>query len=351
MILGSWLLVLSACNTRKKHTYFVIKDKNNREVFRLDDTLDLQLTGSGHSEVPDSVQWFLGDSLLAVNKQELRLEARSLGLGVKKLSIKAWKDDRDFLNKMDPVILSDTAPERYGHTVVRTYPHDTSAYTQGLFFSAGRLYEGTGRTGESVLRMTGLQGNVLKKIPLPDDIFGEGISELGDKIYQLTYRSNKGFIYRKTNLEKIAEFTYPEAFEGWGLTTDGRYLIASDGSNRLRFLDPEQDMKVVRTVEVFDDKEAIKHLNELEYVNGVLYANVYTKDYILGIDPESGKVLRRIDFSGLYPEEEYYKGFDKYNYVLNGIAYNPENDHFYITGKKWAKLFEVALVPEDSAAK
>lgn len=338
----------NSCQTGSGRTWFVIKDSENRSVFNLGDTLHLKITGSKAGSSADSVEWRVtGDrakNLPATSPGEsglqLDLPARELGLGAAKIKALVWREGKRYQTESEVVILSDTEPAALSYEIVNTYPHDTSAYTQGLFYTGGKLYESTGRKGESTLRITSVNGKVLKQTSLAAEVFGEGACMLDGRIYQLTWKGKKGFIYN-TRLERTGAFPYPGAFDGWGLTTDGRYLILSDGSHLIRFLDPRDSMKVVRTIEVFDNKGAVKLLNELEYVRGTLYANVYTKDYIVGIDPVSGKVMSKINLSGLLPEKEHYEGFDEYNYVLNGIAHHPGTGNFYLTGKKWPLLFEV----------
>lgn len=349
LCLLSALIAGSACQTQNGHTYFVIKDRKNRNIFHLNDTLHLELTGARAGRQADSAEWMI-DGRTVKNGLQLTLPASELGLGSTKVESVVWQDEKQYETTAEMVVLSDTEPSRYTYRVMAVYGHDTSAYTQGLCYSGGQLYEGTGRKGRSVLRITGVNGEVRREVRLPDNIFGEGVCLLDDRIYQLSWKGEKGFIYKKSTLEKIGEFPYPGPFDGWGLTTDGRYLMMSDGTHRIHFLDPRDSMKIVRTIEVFDNQNAVKLLNELEYVDGLIYANVYTKDYIVGIDPESGKVLRQIDLAGLLPENDHYPGFDKYNYVLNGIAYEPGSGHFYITGKKWPKLFEVTFVAQDTVA-
>lgn len=332
----------NSCQTGSGRTWFVIKDSGNRTVFHLGDTLHLEIAGSKPGRSADSVGWFVSGNSRNTSGPQLELPARELGLGVTKIHAEVWQEGKKYQAALEAVVLSDITPAAVSWEIVNTYPHDTSAYTQGLFYAGGTLYESTGRKGESTLRVTAVDGKVRKQVALDGDVFGEGACLLDGSIYQLTWKGKKGFIYN-TRLERTGEFPYPEAFDGWGLTTDGRYLILSDGTHLVRFLDPRDSMKVVRTIAVFDDKGAVKLLNELEYVDGVLYANVYTKNYILGIDPESGKVLSKVDLTGLLPEKKHYEGFDKYNYVLNGIAHDPRTGHFYLTGKKWPLLFEVRL--------
>ena len=225
------------------------------------------------------------------------------------------------------------------YEIINTYPHDIGAFTQGLVYEDGIFYEGTGQYGESSLRKVYVQtGNVLKILELSDEYFGEGVAVFEDKIIQLTYHSNVGFVYKKESFELLKKFTYPT--EGWGLTHNGKNLIRSDGSSILYFLDP-QTYKPIRTLEVHDKGKPLKWLNELEYIDGEIYANVWLTDNIVRINPSTGRVTAWIDMSGLLTDDEL-SGTD----VLNGIAYNPESKNLYITGKYWPKLFEIKLVPK-----
>ncbi len=223
------------------------------------------------------------------------------------------------------------------YDVVKVWPHDRTAFTQGLVYFDGSLIEGTGLYGHSTLRKVVLEtGFVRQEVKLPDQYFGEGIAVLGGKIYQLTWQSHKGFIYDLKSLRLEGEFPFDG--EGWGLTTDGRYLIMSDGTNRLRFLDPNT-FTVKRTIEVFAHGQPVRMLNALEYVQGQIYANVWQTKFVLQIDPGTGKVLGSIDFVGLLPQSDYEQGTD----VMNGIAYDARDDRLFVTGKDWPKLFEIKL--------
>ncbi len=227
------------------------------------------------------------------------------------------------------------------YEIVAVYPHDTAAYTQGLLWHDGYLYEGTGRSGTSSLRKVNPQtGEVVQQVPLPSEYFGEGIALLGDRIFQLTWRSKRGFIYDAASFERVGEFRYDT--EGWGLTSDGTHLIMSDGSANLFFLD-SRSQEVVRTVRVHEDGDDIDDLNELEYIGNLVYANVWHSDIVFKIDPGSGAVVGHIDFSDLLAGERPRSS----EAVLNGIAYNPDNGHLYVTGKLWPKLFEIRLTSGD----
>lgn len=225
------------------------------------------------------------------------------------------------------------------YEVVNTYPHDPTAFTQGLIYHAGYLYESTGLYGESSLRKVELEtGEVLQRVELPANTFGEGLALWEDRLFQLTWQEGIGFIYALTDFAFLGQFTYPT--EGWGLTHDGHQLIMSDGSHRLYFLNPET-LQIVGDVEVYNQGQPVERLNELEYINGEVFANVWLTDKIVRIDPASGEAVGWIDLQGILPEDLITPSTD----VLNGIAYDPEENRLFVTGKNWPLLFEIRLVP------
>ena len=231
------------------------------------------------------------------------------------------------------------APARFSFTVVHTYPHDPNAYTQGLIYRDGVLYESTGLNGKSSLRKVALEtGEVLQFKPVDAQYFAEGLTDWKGQLLQLTWQSQIGFVY---DLKTFAlDRTFSFTGEGWGLTHDGTRLILSDGSDRLRFLDPAT-MKEVGAVRVRDGNEPVLALNELEFVRGAVLANVWHTDRIARIDPATGLVTAWIDLHGLLPQVYQLQG----EAVLNGIAYDAAQDRLFVTGKLWAKLFEVRLKP------
>ncbi len=231
----------------------------------------------------------------------------------------------------------------YSYEVVNAYAHDTGAFTQGLVFDSGFLFEGTGRYGESSLRKVDLKtGKVLQKIELPSQYFGEGIADYGDRIIQLTWQTGVGFVYEKDTFKMISQFYYPG--EGWGITYDGSRLIISDGTSTMRFLDPLTFNTVAR-IQVSDKGTLISGLNELEFVRGQVYANVWQTDKIAIIEPQSGRVTGWLDLTGIIKTRQP-SGTAA---VLNGIAYDPENDRLFVTGKLWPWLFEIKLIENRSA--
>lgn len=231
-------------------------------------------------------------------------------------------------------ITSSTVPV-YGYNIIQAYPHDSNAFTQGLVYDNGFLYEGTGLYGQSSLRKVELlTGKALQIHELPARYFGEGITVYKDRIIQLTWQSNIGFVYDKNTFKLLRTFSYP--FEGWGITDDGKQLIISDGTSILRFFDPETFTET-GNIEVRDDKGPVARLNELEYVKGEIYANVWQTDYIVSISPDTGKVTGRIDLAGILASVPLSRPVD----VLNGIAYDAKDERLFVTGKLWPTIFQI----------
>ena len=224
------------------------------------------------------------------------------------------------------------------YEVVKVFPHDPASFTQGLIFLDGMLYESSGLYGESSLRRVDLETGEVQRITLlPDEVFGEGLTIWDETLVQLTWREGIGYVYNREDFSLLTQFNYQT--EGWGLTQDGESLIMSDGSATLFFLDPET-YAVLSTIEVLDEGAPVTMLNELEYVRGEIFANIWQTDTIVRIDPQTGAVKGWIDLSGLLPEEERTPATN----VLNGIAYDPATDRLFVTGKLWPKLYEIRLV-------
>ncbi len=220
--------------------------------------------------------------------------------------------------------------------LVRTYPHDPHAFTQGLEYYRGYLYESTGIAGQSTLRKVVLEsGQVIQKVSVPPEYFGEGLTIFHDKIYQLTWLSKKGFIYDLRTFRQVGEFPYDS--EGWGLTHDDKSLIMSDGTNKIRYIDPVS-FAVTRTIELYAEGQGVVNLNELEYVKGEILANIWHSTRIARVDPRSAQVVAWIDLSSIVAKEPH-----REEEVLNGIAYVKSADRLFVTGKNWSKLFEIKL--------
>ena len=231
----------------------------------------------------------------------------------------------------------DNLPELYNLDVVAEYPHDVNSYTQGLFFHKGQMYETTGLRGKSTLRIVDVEtGKALKKMDFDKKYFIEGSVVFKDNLYILTWDSKLIFVYGADSLDYRATWKYPR--EGWGLTTDGKFLYASDGSSTIYVLD--EKLSLQRRISVKNQERPVRWLNELEYIDGKIWANVYTTDEIVIINPKDGKVEGIIDCSGLLPADLHSPETD----VLNGIAYNPQTDKVYLTGKNWARMYEIKLI-------
>ena len=220
--------------------------------------------------------------------------------------------------------------------LLRTYPHDPHAFTQGLEYYRGYLYESTGISGQSTLRKVALEsGQVIQKVNIPPEYFGEGLTIFHDKIYQLTWLSKKGFIYDLRTFRQVGEFPYDT--EGWGFTHDDRSLIMSDGTNKIRYIDPVS-FAVTRTIELYAEGQGVANLNELEYVKDEILANIWHSTRIARVNPRSGQIVAWIDLSSIVAKEPH-----REEEVLNGIAYDKSADRLFVTGKKWSKLFEIKV--------
>lgn len=345
-------LAFASCNGKSSETADKVGDTAIKAVPQIEvakykdgdmikegDAIVLSFSLPNEAAKPDSVVLSLNDKVIQ-SGQELSAKIETVGMkmGRQRIVVEAYKGGSIAAERyLSLSIKSNSKPVAYRYAVVNTFPHDTHAYTQGLVFDGNTLYEGTGQRGISDLRIVDLKsGQVQKNVPLPEQFFGEGITILNDKIYQLTWQEQRGFVYNKKTMEKVGEFSY--AGEGWGITTDGKMLYQSDGTNAIRIVDPSSLTEKGR-IEVYDNVGAVEYLNELEFINGELWANIYQTDKIARIDPSTGKVLGYIDFSNLLPKSDYTEGTD----VLNGIAYHKSSGKIYVTGKNWPKLFEVKV--------
>jgi glutamine cyclotransferase len=308
--------------------------------YKLNESIKVILEAQDKNKSPDSVRiWFDGRTagLLLKSPWEYNIPSSFTSkTGRKALKAVAYKKgERPQTITRFLIVYSDVVAKRNGYKIVNKYPHDKEAFTQGLVYDNGFLYEGTGQTGQSSLRKVELRtGKVLSQLTLDAGLFGEGIAILGDKIYQLTWETKVGFVYDKSSFRLINKIYYQT--QGWGLTTIADKLVMSDGSNLLYFMDPEL-FTVVSRLEVYDSKVKVSQLNELEYINGEIWANIWNSDLIARIDPSSGKVIAYIDLKGIAPAEN-----TKID-VLNGIAYDAAGKRIFVTGKNWSELFEIKI--------
>lgn len=326
----------------KKNVYFVSPQKNQR--FNNNAQVFIKLALRDTSRHPDSVLILIDNKKLASIssfEDSICWPLRNSRLGSRNVeAVCYYHDGQKDHTFIQVTLLSGTLPVQYSYKVINTYPHSRNSYTQGLVYDKELLYESTGIYGQSKLQKIKYQtGAVLNVFNLPNDIFGEGIALFDNKIIQISWKEQVAFLYDKETFEQINKIYYPIK-EGWGITYNGTHLIMSDGSHILYILDKEYFTELSR-IEVFDQKGPVPDLNELEYIQGEIWANIYNTNTIVRINPTTGEVVGKIDMTGLLKPE------DKTNTtsVLNGIAYDPATGRIFVTGKNWPKLFEISLVP------
>jgi glutamine cyclotransferase len=312
----------------------------NGSNFTTADTVEIRYKALSDTLVVDSTLLSInGKCELVFNDTALTVPLAKSKMGMQRVQLTAYSSGRQagtlsFVYTVKP----QNPPKAYSYDIVNEHPHATDAYTQGLFFHNDFLYESTGEYGKSTLRKVDLKtGKALQNIKLDSKYFGEGISLFNNRIYQLSWQEHTGFIYNVETFEKIGEFNYSS--EGWGITADGNYLIMSAGTANLYFFDPA-NMAIVKQIEAYSDTGSVSWLNELEYINGEIWANVYNKDIIARIDPETGEVKGLINLDGILKSTDKKKDTD----VLNGIAYDPATSRIFVTGKRWPKLFEIKVI-------
>jgi glutamine cyclotransferase len=349
ILILSFMFLMFSCEEKKKAKN--IKSTSSKidfllpksgESFQWGDTIyfDIELNKK-EERVAEKITLFINNEVVAEQSGGTLnfdyLSASGTGGQVKVKTVIKFNDGSISRKRLGLKILAKEKPLQLKYELVNVYPHDKDAYTQGLVYENGFLYEGTGNYGTSHLRKVEIEtGEFIKDIALDDIYFGEGIAILNDTIYQLTYKNKTGFYYNM-DFDKLGEFSYTT--EGWGLDQNGEYLIMSDGSAYIYYLNPRTFEKV-KSIQVFDHKGPVFQLNEMANVDGVIYANVYTTDKIIKIDAQSGMVLAEINTKGILKKEYLTEQVD----YLNGIAYNPDRNTFFITGKWWPKLFEVRFV-------
>ncbi len=339
------IAVIASCSTQKNTSKFRFASPEAGTMVSIGETVPLTLEFPGDVSTFDSVVYAVDGKVLTrqTDSSPVTLDTEKMAFGNCTLSARLYYGDNEQVAYSNIVVVP-PAPKRYGFRVVNEYPHDPTAYTQGLEFDdSGALYESTGnessgQNGRSSLRRVNYQtGQVLQRIDLDDQYFGEGLTIVGDKLIQLTWRENTGFVYNKSTFAKIREFTYGKSPEGWGICYDGDRLIKSDGSSKLYFLNKDTYAEE-GFIEVYNDRGPVDSLNELEYIDGKVYANVYTEDIIVIIDPQTGAIEGEINLIGIYPDKQ------DHNNELNGIAYHRKEGRLFVTGKLWSTLYEISLV-------
>ena len=345
----SLAIIANSCDEEKNKLKdaFSIDTTNLKQVYELSESIDLKVKNDKNLPI-DSVSYFFNDHKMgSVNKNEaLKVSFTDEKLGYRKVKAVIYSEGNVAEAETNFTIASSIEPKLLKYKIVNTYPHDIKAYTQGFEFHNDILFEGTGNgagtgTGKrdiSSLRKTNYKtGEILQKVTLEPQYFGEGITILNNKVYQLTWQNNEGYIYDAETLEKLKTFKYFKNMEGWGLTNDGEKLYMSEGSEKIYVLDPET-LKEVDYINVYTKHAKIEALNELEWIDGKIWANIYTKD-ALAIINVKGEVEGVINLNDLKSKVTQHPDLD----YLNGIAYNPKTKTIFVTGKNWDKTFEITI--------
>jgi glutaminyl-peptide cyclotransferase len=329
-------LIIIACgsNNGQKKNDFKLKTNSKDNTFSISETLKLSIDNPKNLVI-DSVSYAIDNKTI-----EATTVLKDFKLGKQTVVATVYTNGEQQIASENIIILNNEVPKIYTYKIINEYPHDITSYTQGLEFHNDTLYESTGQYKESKLRKVNYKtGEIFKSINLADEYFGEGLTILNDKIYQLTWRKGIGFVYDVNTFEKLNSFKYGNSKEGWGLCHDNQIIYKSDGTEKIWTLNPgtlvEQDY-----IQVYTNKGKITEINEMEYINGDIYANRYQKDGVAIINPKNGAVIAVIDFSPLKKLVTQHAGLD----VLNGIAYNTKTETIFVTGKRWDKLFEVEII-------
>lgn len=330
-------LTLAACQSTKTASSVYFQSPESGTELSADANVLVKLQFP-EGQTVDSVVYFVDEQPVAAVKdtQGVNLETKAMKMGNRLLAAKVYQGAN--VQEITTSILIKPAqePKKLNYQVESVFPHDTSSYTQGLEFHEGVFYESDGEYGGSSLRKVDvLSGKVLKKLDLSNEVFAEGLTVIGNQIIQLTWQENKGIVYDKNTFKQMMTFPYQNSREGWGLCNDGEKLYKSDGSNLIYILNPKTYQEE-GFIEVYDSNGPVDQLNELEYIDGKIYANIYQSRRVVLIDPKSGAVTAEIDFAGLSvsnPNAD----------VLNGIAYDKASGRLWVTGKKWNKLFQIRV--------
>lgn len=334
------LFAVAACKNKPTgENHFKVLYPQSGTTLKSGEDLIIYLNLNG--ELPDSIQYFIDEKLFVSQNDTAKVVVKTaeMSLGNHLVTAKIFTANQTEDFRTNIVLLSSKKPTFFGYKIINTYHHDISSYTQGLEFHDGIFYESDGEYGESSLRKVALDGKVLKQTDLDNRYFAEGITVVEDKILQLTYKEKVMFVYDKKSFELLKTIPYNHTEEGWGLAFDGHTIFNTDGSNKIFKLNKDS-YQPESVIEVYDDKGPVMYLNELEWIDGKIYANIYTSDLIAVIHPETGEVESYIDLSGIYTE----KIENPYEHVLNGIAWDKKGKRLFVTGKKWSKLFEIKPV-------
>src|ERR1035437_1578209 len=346
IILTSFVLIncaQSSKRTRKPVTSIQLINKKKKNT--IGDKLTVNFKVKIKDGSPGKIELFLdGKTLLKDDKIEgsYEIDTKNLSVGTHYLkTIATTNDGTSGENYADFLLLSDVIPQKFGYKIIKTYPHNIEHFTEGLEIHNGYLYESTGQEGTSSIYKIDLSTwKVIKENKLDKKYFGEGITILNDKLYQLTYKTQIGFVRDLKTFDLIKSWNFKN-LQGWGMTNDGNSLIMSDGTEFLTYLDPE-NLNEIKKIQVCNNTEIVTNLNELEYINGEIWANIWKSDIILKIDPKTGKVLTEIDLKGILSSNFLNKNSQVD--VMNGIAFDKDKNKIYITGKFWPKIFEIEIL-------
>ena len=331
------LIVLFSCKSEYK---FILNSPNK---IQSNEELTISISEKNNKPI-DSVQFSIDTKKIISTLNTVTLKISDYTLGKHTITAIVFYENKTEKITETIYFMADAAPDVYTYKIINIFPHDKTAYTQGLEFYNGYLYEGTGRKGTSSIRKVDLEtGKVLQQQDIDAQYFGEGITIFNNKLYQLTWQGGIGFVYNLETFEKEKDFKYTKSREGWGLTNNGEKLIKTDGTERIWFLNPETLVEE-NYIEAYTNKQKVEKLNELEYINGKIYANIWQKNSILIVNAISGKVEGVADLTGLKTEISKTQKLDDQDEVLNGIAFDKENNRIFVTGKHWSKLYEIELL-------
>ena len=334
VIFLSVFIMACGSNSGQKKNDFSIKTNAEKGNISNSETLKLSLINKKNYTI-DSVSYTLSGLPIKEN-----FELKNYKLGKQTIEATVYFNNEKQTTTTTVTILSSDLPKVYSYKIINEYPHDITSYTQGIEFFNDTLYESTGQYNESKLRKVNYKtGEIIKNIGLANEYFGEGLTILNNKVYQLTWKEGVGFVYDINTFEKLSSFKYGNSKEGWGLCNNDNSIFKSDGTEKIWLLNPETLVEE-EFIQVYTNKGKIVGINEMEWIDGNIYANRYQKNGVAIINPKNGAVIGVIDFTPLKKKVTQHDGLD----VLNGIAYNPKTKTIFVTGKRWDKLFEVEII-------